>query len=210
MDAQTVHDFWFGGPLDDAAFVRARLDVWFKTDFDFDDEVRRRFSGVLEQAAAGGLAHWNESALGILMRVVVLDQMPRNIHRGSPRAFATDDLARVASESAFARGLDTALSLIERVFLYMPFEHAEDLAAQDFCVAGYRRLLDEAPPDFRELMQACVEAGEAHREVIRRFGRFPHRNPILGRSSTPEELAWSENHHGWGQGEKVLRKRPGG
>jgi uncharacterized protein (DUF924 family) len=209
MDEQTAHDFWFGGPLDDVAFVRARVEVWFNTDFAFDDEVRRRFSAVHERAAAGDLAHWADSARGLLMLVVLLDQMPRNIHRGTPRAFATDAHARALSETAFARGFDSGLSLIERVFLYMPFEHCEDLAAQDFCVAGYQRLHAEAPPEFRDLMQSCVEAGQAHRDVIRRFGRFPHRNPILGRTSSPEEIAWSANHHGWGQGEKVLRKQRG-
>ena len=134
--------------------------------------------------------------------------MPRNIYRGEPAAFASDEAARDVSERVLgADAKVSTLSFIERVFLYMPFEHAEDLAQQDYCVDGYRRLHETAPSALKPLMNSCVEAGEAHREVIRRFGRFPHRNPILGRESTPEELAWAEGHHGWGQGAAVLARR---
>lgn len=203
-DVDALHAFWFGGPVDDAAFVSARVEIWFKTDPAFDAEVLANCGDAIRCAAAGELEHWAEHPRGLLMLVILLDQMPRNVYRGQAAAFAGDARARVLARTAFERGFDRALSLIERVFLYMPFEHAEDLPSQDFCVAGYERLLAEAPPAFRDLMTMCVEAGREHREVIRRFGRFPHRNPILGRDSTAEERAWSTGHHGWGQGEKVL------
>lgn len=206
---EDVLGFWFGGPVEDAMFVTARIGVWFKTDVAFDALVRERFVHVLERATAGKLDHWADGARSALALVIVLDQFPRNIHRGEPAAFATDERARALSRQAIERGFEAELSLIERVFLSMPFEHAEDLALQDFCVRGYLRLHDEAPPAFKALMRQCIEAGEEHREVIRQFGRFPHRNAILGRASTPEELAWVDGHHGWGQGPAILKRNPG-
>lgn len=208
-DPQTVLDFWFGdGALDDPDYVAARIDVWFSTDFDFDAEVRLRFETLVRQARAGGCREWLDDPRAAVALVIVLDQLPRNIYRGEPAAFASDAAARAVSECVLGASATVAtLSLIERVFLYMPFEHAEDLALQDYCVAGYRGLHEAAPAAFKALMFSCVEAGEAHREVIRRFGRFPHRNPILGRASTAEELAWAKGHHGWGQGATVLERQ---
>jgi len=203
-----VREVWFGdGALDDPAYVATRINVWFRTDFAFDAELRERFGALVEHARGGGCREWLADPQSAVTLVIVLDQLPRNIYRGQATAFASDAAARDVAR----RVLDTApavasLSLIERVFLYMPFEHAEDLALQDFCVAGYRALHAAAPPAFKALMQSCVEAGEAHRDVIRRFGRFPHRNPIVGRESTAEELAWAEGHHGWGQGAAVLQR----
>ncbi|MGR8920626.1 MAG: DUF924 family protein, partial [Gammaproteobacteria bacterium] len=179
MEAAAAHDFWFGGPLDDYEFLRSRIDVWFNTDASFDAEVRTRFGATLAAASAGRLDAWRDTPRGLLMLVIVLDQMPRNIHRGRPEAFASDAHARRLADAAFNLGFDERLSLIERVFLYMPFEHAEDLAAQDFCVAGYERLHAMAPPELQPLTREWIKAGRDHRDVIRRFGRFPHRNPIL-------------------------------
>ncbi len=212
LEPQAVRDFWFGdGSLDDPAYLAARIDVWFRTDFDFDAALRARFAALVEHARRGGCHHWCEDPHAAVALVVVLDQLPRNIYRGQATAFASDAAARdVAGRVLGAAAAVSSLSLIERVFLYMPFEHAEDLALQDFCVAGYRELHAVAPPAFKALMYSCVEAGEAHREVIRRFGRFPHRNPLLGRESTPEELAWAEGHHGWGQGAAVLARQDTG
>lgn len=212
FDPQAVRDSWFGdGALDDPEYVAARIDVWFRTDFDFDAELRARFDGLVQHARRGGCGHWREDPRAAVALVIVLDQLPRNIYRGQATAFASDAAAREVAKHVLDAGDAVAsLSLIERVFLYMPFEHAEDLALQDFCVAGYRELHAVAPPAFKPLMYACVEAGEAHRDVIRRFGRFPHRNPLLGRESTPDELAWAEGHHGWGQGAAILERQHAG
>ena len=207
-----MRDFWFGdGALDDPEYVATRIDIWFKTDFAFDAQLRTRFTGLVEHARNGGCREWCEDPIAAVALVIVLDQLPRNIYRGQATAFASVAAARDVA----GRVLDTgdavaSLSLIERVFLYMPFEHAEDPALQDYCVAGYQELHAVAPPAFKALMYSCVEAGEAHREVIRRFGRFPHRNPLLGRESTPEELAWAAGHHGWGQGAAVLNRQGSG
>ena len=186
--------------------MRARFDILFSVDETFDTEVRDRCGALAEQAFDGALDHWVDGARGALALLILLDQVSRNIHRGTARAFAADTQARAIAELAFKRSFDKELALIQRVFLYMPFEHAEDLALQDRCVAGYEALYAAASPDFRDLMSEVVQAGEEHREIIRRFGRFPHRNALLGRISTPEERVWLEvNRGGWGQGAADLK-----
>ena len=154
--------------------------LWFARDAAFDTAMRDRFEAVQHAAARGDYAAWIDSADGALALVLLLDQFPRNLYRGAPQAFATDLLARRAASKAIARGHDQTTDPSLRAFFYMPFEHAEDLADQDRAVA---------------LMQAFGDAdylryAELHRDVILRFGRFPHRNAILGRHSTAEEIAY--------------------
>jgi uncharacterized protein (DUF924 family) len=138
--------------------------------------VRRRFLPLWEQAARGELDRWRSAPLASLALIVVLDQFPRNMFRGTARAFASDALALAAARSALERSFDRLLSREERTFVYLPFEHAEDLAAQRRSLALFRAL---DPDD--------MEYARRHYEIIARFGRFPHRNAILGRESTPEE-----------------------
>ncbi len=177
-----VIDFWF--PADshpDAAHPEGRrLAMWFAPEPGLDDTIRTRFLGTYEQAASGALDGWAESAEGALALVVVLDQFPRNMFRGQARAFAADDKALAIAEDAVARRLDQALPALWRTFLYLPFEHAEDRATQERSVALFRSLGDAE----------TLRYAEAHRDIVARFGRFPHRNAILGRDSTPEEAAW--------------------
>jgi uncharacterized protein (DUF924 family) len=171
-----VLDFWFAG---DPA---AQRKVWFEKDAAFDAACRR-FGEAAEAAKQGALAAWRETPRGALALVLLLDQFPRNLHRGSPDAFAADRLARTTAADVIARGFDQALTPIERMFLYLPFEHSEALADQDESVR-----LSET------LRATCGDelAGHAerHRDIIRRFGRFPHRNVALARASTPEEQAY--------------------
>ncbi len=193
--------FWFAGPVDDARHIAKRIKLWFGVDEAFDAEIRERFAGVLDLAIAHRFDDWSATAHGALALIIVLDQFPRNIFRKTPRAFANDALALEWCRKGIVRGLDRELTLYERTFFYLPFEHAEDLADQDRCVRYYQDLLDTASPDFREIAAFNVKSGEEHRDVIRRFGRFPHRNAILGRQSTSEELEWLEqNASAWGQG----------
>lgn len=155
---------------------------WFGKDPAFDFEVRVRFLALYEQAAAGTLTAWWGSPTECLALVLVLDQLPRNIFRGSMRAFATDAAALAAAKHAVAREDDRAMRPVERLFLYLPFEHAESLAEQ-------RRACELLEPLARyPETDDAYRYALAHREVIERFGRFPHRNSILGRASTPEEL----------------------
>jgi uncharacterized protein (DUF924 family) len=176
-----ILDFWFGPP-DSARYGQSRNE-WFRKDAAFDAEIRTRFGAIVERALAGEFADWI-APRAVLARVLVLDQFTRNSFRGDPRAFAGDTLALETAEAAIERGADLALIPVERSFLYLPFAHAEDLAAQDRSVALCRRLRDETgygDPLFW---------AEKHAAVIRLFGRYPHRNAVLGRESTPEEAAF--------------------
>ncbi|MBB5519771.1 DUF924 family protein [Amphiplicatus metriothermophilus] len=156
--------------------------AWFKKDAAFDEEIRRRFEALHHAAARGERAAWEESSGGALALVLLLDQFPRNMYRGSAHAFATDGLARRVAGAAIRRGFDRQADESLRVFFYMPFEHSEDPADQARAVELIEALGDEEYAKFARL----------HADVIARFGRFPHRNACLGRASTPEELAFLE------------------
>ncbi|HZT27078.1 MAG TPA: DUF924 family protein [Pseudolabrys sp.] len=149
---------------------------WFERDNVFDDEVRRRFLATYEAAAAGKLTDWEQSAEGSLALLILLDQFPRNMFRGEARAFATDALARAVASRAILNGFDGAFPDM-RGFFYLPFEHSENLADQERCIALYKAAGDADG----------VKWAEIHADIIRRFGRFPHRNAVLGRMTTPEE-----------------------
>ena len=153
---------------------------WFAKDDAFDAAIRDRFLLTYEAAAIGELGHWEASAEGALALVIVLDQFPRNIFRGSARTFAADPLARAVADRAIARGYDEQIPPSERTFFYLPFEHSEDPADQERCVALHRAAGDAEGLKWAEL----------HADIIRRFGRFPHRNKLLGRSTTPDEQAF--------------------
>jgi uncharacterized protein (DUF924 family) len=153
---------------------------WFEKDASFDDQIRRRFLPTHEAAAAGKLADWEDTAEGALALLILLDQFPRNMFRDQARAFATDPLARAIAASALVRGFDSQAPGGMRKFFLLPFEHSEDLADQERCVA-----LNRAAGDADGLKWA-----EIHADIIRRFGRFPHRNATLGRITTPEEQAF--------------------
>lgn len=169
-----VLDFWFAPGM---------AERWFKTDPAFDAEVRARLGPLHERAAAGELHGWRDSAEGCLALVLLLDQAPRNLFRDAARAFATDAAALELAYHAIARGFDRELPQGRRIFLYLPLEHSEDLADQETCVR-LTAALDENPDWHDYAVQ--------HRDIIARFGRFPHRNAALGRESTPEELAFLE------------------
>ncbi len=151
---------------------------WFKKDDAFDAEVKTNLGRAYRLAAMGALDTWKESAIGCLALVILLDQVPRNLFRGDARAFATDADARLVTRHALERGFDRALSQSERLFLYLPLEHSEDLGDQEDC-CRLTAALDEQPEWHDYALR--------HRDVIARFGRFPHRNAILGRPSTREE-----------------------
>jgi len=163
-----------------AFWLAAGPDRWFEHDEAFDAAVRERFEATYHDAAAGLLNTWEDSPQGALALVIVLDQFPRNMYRGGARSYATDQLARATAERAIARGFDHAVRMPERVFFYLPFEHSEALADQQRSVA-----LIAATSDADSLKWA-----ELHADIIRRFGRFPHRNALLGRVSTPDEQAF--------------------
>jgi uncharacterized protein (DUF924 family) len=165
-----VLDFWFGaGPQ-----------KWFSKDDAFDAAIRQRFLPAYEAAAAGRLSDWEATPEAALALLIVLDQFPRNMFRGSPRAYAADALALTVAKQAVARGFDRRLDLPKRDFFYLPFQHSENLADQERCVELSRQNSNAEG----------VKWAELHADIIRRFGRFPHRNAVLGRVTTPEEQAF--------------------
>lgn len=182
-EAAAVLDFWFA-PASSPEHGSARK-AWFAKDAAFDGEIRERFGSVVEQALRGELDGWSADARAALGRVVVLDQFTRNIFRGTPRAFAGDRQALAAASEMVGSRQDESLPPLMRAFVYMPFEHAEGIAMQDEAVRLFTRLAAAAPS-----IEPMLDYAQKHRAVIERFGRFPHRNDILGRQSTAEETAF--------------------
>jgi uncharacterized protein (DUF924 family) len=178
MDSQTRN---LATPAEVLAFWRAAgPDRWFEKDDTFDAAIRARFLGTYEAAAAGRLAAWESEAESALALTIVLDQFPRNMFRGEARAFAADPLARAVADNAIARGFDRRYVPPERRFFYLPFMHAENLADQERCIALCRAAADDEGTKYAEL----------HAGIIRRFGRFPHRNQVLRRATSPDEQAF--------------------
>lgn len=199
--ATAILEFWFG-TLDAAGVPAPDVERrWFDADERLDAEVRGRFEAELRNAAAGRLVRWEHEARGALALVLLFDQFPRNMYRGTPRAFLFDEHARAVATRAIRAGHEGALWPVERVFLYMPFQHAEDVEAQTEAVRRLSSVVETVPEEQRERFRRFLHHAERHRDVIERFGRFPHRNAVLGRESTPEELAFLEGgHETWGQG----------
>ena len=185
-------EFWFGDDPDDVAVAKAQAELWWGHRQETDELLQARFGAAASAAAADVLDHWAGSPRGRLALILLLDQLPRAIHRATPAAFAQDPKARAVAEQGLESGADRLLRPIERLFFYLPFEHSEDLAAQDRSVELYRELVTSVPPAHRETFAAFVDYAVRHRDVIKQFGRFPHRNQILGRESTPEEKAFLE------------------
>ncbi len=185
--ARALIDFWFGPPGDPER--ENHRQIWFKSTPVYDATLRELFIADYERAAAGALEAWEAAPESALALVMLLDQIPRNIFRGTPRAYATDPLARAVADRALARGFDAALPPNWRKFFYMPFHHSEDLADQRRATRLAESLPDDRAPEERG---GNRRYGRPYPEVIERFGRFPHRNAILGRVSTPEEMAFLE------------------
>jgi len=173
--AHEVLDFWFGAP--GSVEYGKSHEAWFKKSDAFDAQIRERFLPGYEEAASGRLAHWRDSPLTLLALIIVLDQFPRNMFRESPRAFATDAMALDAARRMTALGWDVRLNAVQRQFVYLPFEHAENLDAQRTSLQLFGTLDNDG----------LLEWARKHYVIIERFGRFPHRNAVLGRASTPEE-----------------------
>jgi uncharacterized protein (DUF924 family) len=182
-----VLDFWFL-PLDHPGHGKLR-DIWWAGPPEFDAEIREHFSPAFERAIAGGLDHWRQSPDGALALILLCDQFPRNMYRGSARAFAGDAKATETAHVALARFYPAAFNLTMRAFFYMPFQHSEALEDQELACALFAAFNDP------EMVKHAVE----HRDIIARFGRFPHRNDVLGRTCTDEELEYLKNANRFGQ-----------
>jgi uncharacterized protein (DUF924 family) len=194
-EARSVRDFWFGTQPPSPAELTQRVRFWFGGESSpararRDAQIRARFAPLLERAAAGELAAWADGPRRRLSLIILLDQFPRNIFRGSARAFAYDEQALALTLSGMQGAADAALTVVERLFFYMPLQHAERREVQDEAVAAYRRLRQEAPEELQPVFESAQRSAENHRAIIEEFGRFPHRNQVLARESTAAELAW--------------------
>lgn len=177
--ARAVLDFWFGAP--DSPEYGTSRDEWFKKDDTFDATIIKQFIADYETAAAGDYDGWADSRDGALALIILLDQFPRNMFRGDPRSFATDAKALAIAEKVVARGEDITLPKEQLFFVYLPFEHSEDMAIQDRCLE-----LTASRPQGKAENSPYIWA-KKHYNVVAKFGRFPHRNAVLGRENTPEE-----------------------
>jgi uncharacterized protein (DUF924 family) len=191
--ADALLEFWFGDALASPERLEARSQIWFRQSDDFDAEIRERFGALPERAEAGELDAWRGEAESCLAFVLAVDQLPRNLFRGSARAFAFDALAREAAVESIGRGFDRDLHPVRAAFLYLPLEHAEDVELQERCVELYAELAERVSAELRPRFEEYSDYARRHRDVIRRFGRFPHRNRVLERPSSPEEDTYLES-----------------
>lgn len=185
-----VLEFWFGDALHSPEAAGARCALWFARDDAFDREVRERFAALPRRAALGAFEAWRDAPESTVALLLVLDQFPRNLHRDDRRAFAFDAQAREVALAALDVGFDGLLHPLEASFLYLPLEHAEDLDLQNLCVERFEALVSRAPDGLQQRFEEFACYARRHRDVIERFGRFPHRNDVLHRDGTPGERAY--------------------
>jgi uncharacterized protein (DUF924 family) len=174
-----ILDFWFGNPTQPEYGKPKKF--WFTKEPEFDNELRTRFQQDYEQAATGNFDHWKHNSESCLALILLLDQFPRNMFRGTPQAFATDPQAVFTAETAIVNAYDQQLLAVQRWFIYLPFEHSENIQHQQKAVKLFQTLSNDTES------QSTIDYAIHHMEIIQRFGRFPHRNEILGRISTTEE-----------------------
>ncbi len=200
--ARAVLDFWFGELREGFAADPVRRS-WFNADAQRDHEITRRFGELLDAAAAGALSGWRDTPREALALILVCDQLARQIHRGHAAAFATDPLALETARALVASGEDQTLALDERVFVYLPFEHAESRVDQHTSVGLFAALRDATPAGQKHLTGVFLRHAQQHRDIVQRFGRFPHRNALLGRTSTAQELVFLADAGDFGQSQRA-------
>lgn len=184
----SILKYWFGDDSDDAVVAERRSSLWWSKNPTTDDEIRTRFGRLVLAAESGDLDDWQATTDGRLALILLTDQFPRNIYRGTADAFRFDRIALDLCLDGLESGLDKDLRPIQKVFFYLPLEHSENLEHQHRCVRLFRDLAAEVSADLKNLFERYVDYALRHQVIIERFGRFPHRNPILGRQSTSEEI----------------------
>jgi uncharacterized protein (DUF924 family) len=189
-DVQRVLDFWFSPAEFTAPQIDSRMERWFGSDEALDARIRDEFGEVVRRALSGRLGAWADSPTGRLALIIVLDQFPRNIWRGTSKAFAGDRMALKLCVEGSISGEYKDLPAIQRVFFFMPLQHSESLSVQDKSVRIFNAIAEGVSETFRETFLTFAHFAELHRDIVARFGRFPHRNRHLGRMNTPEEDAF--------------------
>lgn len=194
--AHEVLEFWFGSRPYHAAGLAQRMHFWFgdstapELQPQTDERIRLLFAELIQQAAAGEIASWESSPRRRLALILLLDQFPRNLYRGRAAAYAQDRQALELALGGMQRGADAVLDPVERIFFYMPLQHAESRDVQEESLAAFRRLAAEAPAELGAVFAGVSQFAQLHHDIVERFGRFPHRNRPLGRVSTAEERSW--------------------
>lgn len=188
---EEVLDFWLGERIDET-WPTEKAKLWFAKDEVLDREIKARFSQLLCAAEKGDLDAWKENPQSRLALILLTDQFSRNIHRNLPEAFATDAIALENTLEGMKAGEDVLLKPVERYFFYMPLMHAEDRSVQKLSLERFQNLVETSPKELSEMLSRALHYAHLHAEIIFRFGRYPHRNAILGRPSTPEEVAFLE------------------
>ena len=194
MSPEDIHRYWFADALTDPARAGLRMAFWFRSDSETDQSIAQRFAPAVRDAALGLLSGWQAQPQSCLALIIVFDQFPRNIYRGTPAAFEHDSRALSVTRRGIAAGHLGALRTIEQAFFLMPFQHVEDLDSQREGVLHFEKMVNDAPIDWRSLADGILSYARQHLEIVERFGRFPHRNAILGRVSTPAEREYMGSH----------------
>ena len=193
VSPSNIHRFWFQDSLTSLQELENRKAHWFGGSKSFDDTIRRAYSDLPDRALSNEFDHWQLDPLAATSFILILDQFPRNIYRGTARSFIYDQKARQAAQVAIDLGIDSKVHPLEAVFIYLPFEHSEDSGDQSISVGLFERLADNAPTEFRDHLESTAEYARKHRDIIAEYGRFPHRNQVLGRSPTTAEKMYLEN-----------------
>ncbi|MCJ8318449.1 MAG: DUF924 domain-containing protein [Colwellia sp.] len=202
VKAEQILRYWFG-PLDNQLSKQSQSALWYQATPLIDQEITSQFHHLYQQALTQPFNHWNDSARGSLALVILLDQLPRNMYRGTAQAFLTDQKSLETVKAGISLGFDDNLALIERIFYYHPFEHSEKLTDQEQSVELFTKLLTKYPDEVHQaVIQNAVDFAVEHLEIIKRFGRFPHRNKVLNRQSTTQELEYLKSGNDFGQSTK--------
>jgi uncharacterized protein (DUF924 family) len=192
MDAETILEFWFGEVQisDNQLAAKQQAKLWWSKDEAVDREIQHRFEPTLKALLTGHYSSWFETPQGRLAAIIVLDQFSRNMYRDSAHAFSQDSLALYWTLQGIRQGDDKKLSPLQRVFFYLPLEHSEQLSMQNLAIEKFEQLAADSSPSFSELAQGFLDFAHQHHAVITRFGRFPHRNSLMSRTSSAEELEY--------------------
>ena len=199
FDWKEILDFWFGELDQDGLPDSEHRNKWFRSDRKFDQEIRRRFLSMVLFASEQGVDHWRDEAGGMLAEIIILDQFSRNIFRGTAMAFDQDRQARKLCRQAMQKGQDMLLPPVHRAFLYMPLQHSELLADQGMSVECYEQVARSTQGLVSDFMGSFLQSARDHQAIIQTYGRFPHRNKVLGRTSSPEEKDYLEGGRRFGQ-----------
>jgi uncharacterized protein (DUF924 family) len=187
---ETLLQFWFGSNTDDKIVAKEQSKLWWSKNSQTDRQIQQRFEPYVAKASNRALDSWLATPAGCLALIILTDQFPRNIYRNTPQAFSFDALARSWCKEGIGKGFHNSLRPIERVFFYLPLEHSESLEDQDQSLALYEQLVADMDTEKRSIFDGFLKFAVRHRDIVKRFGRFPHRNRILGRESSSEELAF--------------------